>query len=285
MKEGLKMIITIVGLGLIGGSMARRLRGFNNAVIRAYDKNPNTLTLVKKDGVADEFYTDSSEAVKDADLVILCLYPELNVKFIKENAGFLKPGCVITDVSGVKEYVCEEIMKVIPEGVNFVGGHPMAGRETSGYESSTDTLFNNASYLVVPVKNSKPESVALIRDMASYIGCNRIMTTSAHEHDEIIAYTSQLMHVVAVALCNNPIIKRSSSFSAGSLRDCTRVAVINENMWSELFCENKKALADRITEMQQSLEDIKKAVLAEDKEELKDIMRKATDNKMKWLMD
>lgn len=279
------MIITIVGLGLIGGSMARRLRGFNNAVIRAYNRSVAPLTLAKKDGVIDEMYTDPNEAVKDADLIILCLYPELNVNFVKENAQFIKPGCVITDVSGVKEYICNEITKVLPEGADFVGGHPMAGRETSGYESSTDTLFDKASYIVVPVESSKPESIALIRDVATYIGCNRIMTTTPREHDEIIAYTSQLMHVVAVALCNNPMIKRSSSFSAGSLRDCTRVAIINENMWSELFCENKSALVDRITEMQESLEDIKKAVAAEDKEELKEIMRTATSNKIKWLMD
>lgn len=279
------MIITIVGLGLIGGSVARRIRGFKNAVIRGIDKDISTLTLAKRDGAIDEGFTEADAAVRDADFIILCLYPELNVSFVKENIEYIKKGAVITDVSGVKSYVCENIEKILPSDIDFVGGHPMAGRETGGYVSSTDTLFDKASYLITPTKSSRPESVALVREMAQYIGCKSVITTTPKEHDDIIAYTSQLMHVVAVALCMNPMIERSEMFSAGSLRDCTRVAVINEKMWSELFCENSKALSDRITEMQKALEEIKKAVLELDRTELEKIMKRATENKTRWLME
>ena len=138
---------------------------------------------------------------------------------------------------------------------------------------------------MTPTKRTKPESTALIREMAKYIGCKHIVTTTPKEHDAVIAYTSQLMHVVAVALCDNPMIERSTYFSAGSLRDCTRVAVINAGMWSELFVENKEELSKRIDEMQQSLEKIKTAVKNSDRETLEEIMQHATKQKLKWLME
>lgn len=279
------MKVAIIGLGLIGGSIARRLRGFHNCTIAAYNRTAETIMLAKNDGVIDEGSADAKEVFSDADLIILCLYPELNVRFVRENLPYIKSGAVITDVSGVKEYMVDELNKLLPPDVDFVGAHPMAGREVGGYQSSTDTLFNKASFLITPTADNKPESVALIRELAEYIGCKHVVTTTPQEHDAIIAYTSQLMHVVAVALCDNPMIERSTFFSAGSLRDCTRVAVINAQMWSELFVENKTPLAQRITEMQDSLEKIKQAVLKEDRKELEDIMRHATEQKMKWLIE
>ena len=279
------MIVTVVGLGLIGGSVARRLRGFHDCVIRGVDIDRETLVLAQRDGAVHEAYTSGRDAVKGADLVILCLYPERNVSFIRENGMYLKDGAVVTDVSGVKEYVVENIRQYLPENVDFVGAHPMAGRETGGYQSSTDTLFDRASFLITPTPENKPESIALLRELAAHIGCRTVMTTTPREHDEIIAYTSQLMHVVAVALCDNPMIERSASFSAGSLRDCTRVAIINAQMWSELFCENHEALADRIEEMQESLEKIKQAVKNCDRAALEEIMTQATEKKIKYLME
>ena len=145
-------------------------------------------------------------------------------------------------------------------------------------------MFDNAPYIVTPDKNSKPENVQLVRDMAKHIGCRVVVTTTPDEHDSIIAYTSQLMHIVAVALCNNPLLERSESFAGGSLQDCTRIAVINEKMWSELFVENKEHLAERITEFQDCLETIKQATLRGDRGELEEIMKFATEQKLKWLM-
>lgn len=279
------MRIAIIGLGLIGGSLARRLHGFHNAEVVAYNRTPQTLVVAKNDGSIDEGYTTPGEAMDGADLIIMCLYPKLNVDFIKDNLDHIKPGAVITDVTGIKSYIIRELEGILPESVDFVGSHPMAGREVGGYQSSTDTLFNKASWIITPTKRNKPESVALIRELADYVGCRCVMSTTPEEHDEIIAYTSQLMHVVAVALCDNPMIERSASFSAGSLRDCTRVAVINAEMWSELFVENKDALSKRIREMQASLEKIAVAVENGDRDELEDIMKKATSRKIKWLME
>ena len=261
----------IVGLGLIGGSVARRLRGFHNTYITGIDKDKRTLQLAITDGVIDEGFSQNIDAVKNADFIILCLYPQANIDFMKENVKYLKNGAVITDVSGVKGYMVEELSKILPDYADYVGGHPMAGREVGGYQSSTDTLFDRASFLITPTDENKPESIALVRDMAEYIGCAHVVTTTPSEHDAMIAYTSQLMHVVAVALCDNPILERSAFFSAGSLRDCTRVANINETMWSELFLENKKELSKRISEMQDSLERMRLAIEDNNAEALKEL--------------
>lgn len=279
------MKIAIIGLGLIGGSIARRLRGFHNCTITAYNRTAETLLLAKQDGAIDEGFSDPGEAMEDADLIILCLYPQLNVDMVRGNLSHIKPGAVITDVSGVKGFMVDELSKILPDDVDFIGAHPMAGREVGGYKSSTDTLFNKASFIITPTKDNKPENVALIRELAEYIGCKHVVTTTPDEHDAVIAYTSQLMHIVAVALCDNPMIERSRFFSAGSLRDCTRVAIINAEMWSELFVENKDALVDRIHEMQDSLAKIAEAVENSDRTKLEEIMKHATAQKMKWLMN
>ena len=277
------MKISIIGLGLIGGSIARRLRGFHECRIAAYNRTEEILRLAEQDGVIDEAFSNPGDAMDGADLIILCLYPQLNVDMVKNNISRIKKGAVITDVSGVKTFMVRELKKILPEGIDFIGAHPMAGREVGGYKSSTDTLFNNASFLITPTKDNKPENIALVREMAEYIGCKHIVATTPEEHDEIIAYTSQLMHVVAVALCDNPMIERSTFFSAGSLRDCTRVAKINEVMWSELFVENKDALVKRIREMEASLEKMAVAVENGDRNELENIMRHACAQKLKWL--
>lgn len=277
------MKTAILGLGLIGGSVARRLRGFHNCKISAYNRSIESLNTALRDGVIDEGCQNPADAIRDADLIILCLYPQLNVDIIKNNAEYLKKGAVITDVSGVKGFMIKELAKILPDDVDFVGAHPMAGREVGGYKSSTDTLFDKASFIITPTERNKPESVALIRELAEYIGCANVVTTTPEEHDAIIAYTSQLMHVVAVALCDNPMIERSTFFSAGSLRDCTRVAKINEVMWSELFLENKTELVKRIREMEASLEKIANAINNGDRAELEKIMKHACEQKIKWL--
>ncbi|MEE0944785.1 MAG: prephenate dehydrogenase [Clostridia bacterium] len=279
------MVVTVVGLGLIGGSMVRRLRGFMDAKIYGVDIDTEALRLAESDGVIDKGFTDGKSIVGESDLIVLCLYPKKNVEFVKQNAHLFKTGAVITDVSGVKGYVLDGINGCLPEGVEFIGGHPMAGRETGGYKSSTDTLFDGASYLITPSKNNSARAVALVRSLADYIGCRYVVTTSPEEHDAMIAYTSQLMHVVAVALCDNPLLERSASFSAGSLRDCTRVALINADMWSELFLENSKALCERIDEFKESLDAIKSATETGDREELKNILARASERKQKWLSE
>lgn len=282
--ENKNMDMMVVGLGLIGGSIARRLRGFRAGRILGVDRDAQTRRLALSDGVVDEAYADGAQ-IGRADLILLCLYPQANIEFVRANRDRIKAGAVLTDVSGVKGYVLREMEEILPPGADFVGGHPMAGREVGGYQSSTDTLFEGASYLITPTKRNKPENVALVRELAAYIGCKHVVATTPEEHDAVVAYTSQLMHVVAVALCNNPMIERSAFFSAGSLRDCTRVAVINETMWSELFLENREQLAARIAEMQAGLQEIADALAAGDRDGLEQIMRRASAQKLKWLME
>lgn len=277
------MRIAIIGLGLIGGSLARRLRGFHDCTITAYNRTKESLDLAIADGVIDEAFSVPGDAMENADLIIMCLYPQLNVDFVRDNISRIKSGAIITDVTGVKGFIINEMKKILPEDVEFLGGHPMAGREVGSYKNSTDTLFDNAPYILTPDRDTKPQTLELLREMAKYIGCRVVVTTSPDEHDSIIAYTSQLMHIVAVALCVNPLLERSESFAGGSLQDCTRIAVINEKMWSELFVENKEHLAERITEFQDTLEEIKQATLNGDRNTLEQIMRHATEQKLKWL--
>lgn len=279
------MIISVIGLGLIGGSIARRLRSFHNAVIYGVDTDTQTLALARADGVVDRTFTDGDIAAAESDMIILCLYPQLNVDFIKKYSDKFKSGALLTDVSGVKGFIIDSIDGILPDDVEFIGGHPMAGRETGGYKSSTDTLFNGSSYLITPTRKNSAEKIALVREMAEHIGCRHVITTTPEEHDTMIAYTSQLMHVVAVALCDNPLIERSAYFSAGSLRDCTRVALINADMWSELFLENSKALSAQIAETENSLAAIRSAIDNGDRNALIEIMTKARSQKQKWLTE
>lgn len=276
------MKITIVGLGLIGGSLAKALRGFKNAKICGCDTDPSVLERALGEGVIDE--AAQGEAACGADLVILCLYPSACVKFVSDNAAYFKNGAVVTDTAGIKGYLTDEITALLPEGADFVGGHPMAGREKGGYDNSDAGLFGGAAYLVVPGK-AREESVRLVEEMAEYIGCRRSVRCDTQTHDDMIAYTSQLMHVVAAALCDSPYLKRSADFSAGSLRDCTRVALINAPMWSELFCENADALCARIEEFEESLDKLKTAIREKDFDGLCGLLAAARENKLSYLAE
>lgn len=276
------MRTAIVGLGLIGGSIAKALRGFENTEIIGIDTSCSVLERAKKEKVIDLGDT-GGELIGTCDLIILALYPESNVNFIKKYGSLFKKGCVLTDVSGVKQYLYRSLDGVLPPGVDFIGGHPMAGKEKGGYENSDSKLFSGASFIITPNEANKPENVELVRKMARYIGCTRIVEATPQRHDRMIAYTSQLMHVVAVALCDSPLISGAAVFSAGSLRDCTRVADINADMWSELFLENKNELLQCIDEFSESLGKISSALKTENREELREFMSAAAQKKNKWL--
>ncbi len=278
------MNIFIVGLGLIGGSLAKSLKGFKDAKIFGINRTRKYLDMAEKEGVIEKGYTlDESAAIKDADIIILCLYPFLNIEFIRENRQYLKSGAIITDVSGVKSFLEDEMKKILPDDVDFIGGHPMAGKEVTSYEHSTADLFKNSSYLIVPSENSRPENISLCEEMARFAGSARVIRTTAENHDKTIAYTSQLMHVLSVAICNMPAIETAAGFSGGSLNDMTRIANINETLWSELFLENAPALIDSISDMQTALDNIKTAIEKNDKDALCDIMISARENKFRCL--
>ena len=239
-----------------------------------------TLKASEDDGVIVKGYKNADDILADADIVFMCLTPEKTVNFI--NTKKFKSDALVTDVCGVKGYIFENIKNT---DIDFIGGHPMAGREVGGYESSQKTLYNGANYIVVKQETNKKEHVDYLEKIIKHIGCKHITYTTAEDHDEMIAYTSQLMHVVAATLCDNEILDRAESYSAGSLRDCTRVAKLNPDMWSELFVENKDALSEQIRILMYSLMKIDDYIKKGDKESIKKFLENTCKRKKRYLAE
>jgi len=268
------MNIAIVGLGLVGGSVAKSLKGFKNANVFGIDTNEKTLEKAKADEVIEDGFTSANNILDKIDLTIICVYPQALVKFINENANLFKPGSIVLDMAGVKEYVMEAAKESgITEKVNFIGGHPMAGREVGGYENSLDTLFKGSGFLIVPDENATTESVETVKDALKFMGFTSIKVTTAREHDETIAFTSQILHVIAVALSKNEYYYSDKAFKGGSFRDYTRIALINESLWSETLMENRKYLLKRIDEFEEEIRIIKQVLLDGDKLTLRNILK------------
>ncbi len=280
MEESGFFKIAVIGLGIIGGSMAYALHGFKNATISGCDTNSETRRKALNSGAVDEVFESPAPAIKDADLVVLCVYPELITKIVSENASYFKKGAVITDVCGVKTKLAREMKKVLPKGTTYVGGHPMAGKETDGFDSATPELFGMCGFIITPIEGSTPEAVDLVTRMARYIGATRITLATPEEHDSVIAYTSDLMHVSAAALCLDYNRKMNRAYTAGAFRDCTRIANINPQLWSQLFLENKEFLLQELDTYINSLERIRSAITYDDKDAIEEMLSKVRENKL-----
>jgi prephenate dehydrogenase len=264
------MKITIVGLGLIGGSLAKHIKKHTDYTVCGLDTNPETIKMALSQGAIDRAVND----VSDADITFVCLYPEQTVKFILENKEKFKKASVVADVCGVKRYITDRTDKPLFEsGVHFVGTHPMAGREFSGFEYSSDNLFDTASFIITPAEYSSAKAVNLIEDLASAIGFAKTVRATPNEHDDIIAFTSQLAHIVSSAYIKSPTHTRQLGFSAGSYLDLTRVAKLNEDMWTPLFLANSGALSHEIGEIISHLTDYKNAIDNGNSSELHDLLR------------
>ncbi len=272
--------IAIIGLGIIGGSMAYALNGFKGAAIHGCDINPETRRKALKSGTVHRVSEDAKEAIRDADLVILCTYPDMIVNIISENRPYFKQGAVITDVCGVKTELAKNIEKNLPTACQYVGGHPMAGKETHGFDNAAPELFGMCGFIITPSDSSTPDGIELIRKMAQYIGATRIWVASAEEHDSVIAYTSDLMHVSASALCLDYNPKMNRAYTAGAFRDCTRIANINPELWSELFLENRTFLLEELETYIASLERFKTAIEQKNGGELIELLTKVRKNKL-----
>ncbi len=272
--------ILIVGLGLIGGSLAKALADFPESCVYGIDIDEKTLSMAEVDGAIKKGYTEPNDILKDMDVVFLCLTPKMTVDFINTNK--FKKGALVTDVCGVKGYIFKNITN---SDIDFIGGHPMAGRECGGYENSLKTLYNDANYIIVRKDSNKEENIEYLEKIIKHIGCKHITYTSIDEHDEMIAYTSQLMHVVAATLCDNQILDRAEAFSAGSLRDCTRVAKLNPDMWSELFVENKDALSLQIKIFTDSLKKIDEMIKNADIDGIRKFLENTSNRKLRYLAE
>lgn len=279
-----KISIAIVGLGLIGGSFGKALRKLDPKAIYGIDSNANTIEEALKLGIIDEGSTDGSDIIEKAELIILAVYPEDSIRFVRKNASRFKSGSIITDVCGVKQALIEEINLILPKGVEFVGGHPMAGKESSGIQNAAEELFKDTNYIITPHRLSSEENLQLIERIAYAIGCKSVIRVSPDHHDKIISFTSQLPHVLAVALMNSDNVSETTgSFIGGSFRDATRVADINSKLWLQLFIMNSARLSEEIERFEASLLELKSAIKAGDIDSLELMMKKAEQERKKLI--
>jgi len=273
--------IGIVGLGLMGASMAMALEGFKSARIVGTDIDQVICSRAIDDGVVREATTDPGRVFEQSDLLIFCVYGHHVPGLLEAHAKHLKPGCVVSEIYGVKGPLYEKLMPLIPESASFVGAHPMAGKERDGYENAEAGLYRGSGFIIVPTARSTPEGVALLRALAEHIGAVRIAVAGPQEHDALIAYTSDLMHSAAAALCLRPHPGFHPAFTAGAFRDCTRVADINAGAWTELLMDNRQNTADALGRYIEDLRAMQEALVNEDREALQALLQTAGENKRK----
>ena len=270
--------VAIIGLGLIGASMAKTIRARTGCRVLGTDRDEAVVQKALLCHAIDAKATN--EALAGTDLVFLCLYPAAALTFAQEHGDALK-GAVVCDVSGIKRWICERMSAVASaNGFTFVGVHPMAGKERSGFDASDSALFQGASFLMVPC--DAPVSVQrYLADFASLLGFGRTVVTTPEEHDRMIAFTSQLPHVLACAYVQSPCCPKHNGFSAGSYRDVSRVARINETLWTELFLENREPLCQELDLLIENISAIRDAAKSGDAETLRTLLRKSREIKEK----
>ena len=271
--------ILIVGLGLLGGSYARALKRFGFH-ISAITLEQSAIDFAVRDGMIDEGSTELDEKIiGEADLVIFALYPHIFVDWIRQNQHLLKSGALITDVTGVKRSIVYQIQEMLRGDVEFVAAHPMAGREVSGVENSTDKMFVGANYIVTPTEKNTPEAIQTCMELGKLLGFSNVTTLSPEEHDEMIGFLSQLTHCIAITLmtCNDK--ENMEKFTGDSFRDLTRIARINDLMWSELFVANKDVLLDQMNLFLDKFQELKTMLETEDIDGMRAMMRHSTERR------
>ena len=270
------LTFAIVGLGLIGGSYAKALRNLKVRKILGMDISHGIARACLNANMIDEVIEADGSNLKEADVIICSVYPEAIVGFVRQNVQNFAEGMLMTDATGVKGTMPHDIQALLPESCEFISGHPMAGRQGSGLGMSDASIFNNSNYIIVPTEKNTPEAVRWLEEFAKALGCARSVKVSTEDHDKIIAYTSDLPHITAVALVNSASYNENTQyFIAGGFRDATRVADINPDLWSDLFLSNRANVIAEIENYQNQLERWKKAIEDNDRETLKEIMREA----------
>lgn len=265
--------ILIVGLGLLGGSYGKALRryGFHVAAIT---RSPSSIDYALANGIIDEGTTAiDEELIKKADLVIFALYPHIFVEWIADNQQLFKPGTLITDVTGVKTSVVYQIQDMLREDVEFIAAHPMAGKEVYGVENSDPKIFNGANYIVTPTAKNTKEAIETCKELGLLLGFNHIAELSPEEHDKMIGFLSQLTHIIAVSLmtCNNQ--ENLQEFTGDSFRDLTRIARINDLMWSELFLANKQPLLEQMDLFSKQFAAFREMIVNDDVDGMRALMK------------
>lgn len=274
--------ILIVGLGLLGGcyAMALKKQGFS---VFAITLSQEDVDYALENGIIDKGTTKvDEEIIAESDIIVFALYPNVFKKWIEENAHLIKSGTVITDVTGVKECIVYDIQSRLPKGVEFISAHPMAGREVGGVQNSDDKIFKNANYIVVPTESNTQNAIELCKSLGETLGFAKISVLSPEEHDKMIAFLSQLTHCIAVSLMcandNEDLVK----YTGDSFRDLTRIANINDEMWSELFLLNRDALLSEMDAYRETFDKLYATIKNGNREEMRDMMRTSSVRRRKF---
>lgn len=264
--------IAVIGLGIMGGSVIKALKKAENYYVIGYNRTSSVSKQAFDDGFLDEIWDGVSPL--NSDITILAVNPEVTYKLLKTLPQLLKEGSILTDICGIKEKVVRMGEESCSEyKIRFVGGHPMAGRERSGYEFSTEEIFFNRSYIFTETDNTDKNAVKELSQMALDMGCADVTITTPAYHDKMIAYTSQLPHILAGAYMNSPTSATHRGYSAGSYHDVSRVASVDEKLWTELFLANRENLLYEIDILIRNLQDYRTAVAADDAAKLSGIIK------------
>ena len=274
------MKITIVGLGVIGGSFAMAFKAAGFEDVYAIDLNQESIVKAKNMGIIKDGSDNAKEFLEISDLVIICIYPRIIKNFMMENRNNFKDGAIVTDVAGIKGSLIKELDDIIPDNVDFIFGHPMAGQESKGIDHASAKCYKGANYLLVDTERNDDDNVLLLQSIIYRLGFKRIIRISSDFHDQIIAFTSHLPHVMAVSLINSDVEARNTEiYMGGSYRDATRVADINEDLWTELFLGNKENLLEVIDDFMAEMSRFRDDLAKGDKVALNKRLKRATKRK------
>ena len=271
------MNITIVGLGVIGGSFAMAFKEAGFEDIYAVDLNKESIEKAKNMGIIKDGSDNAKQFLEIADLVIICIYPRIIKDFMMENRNNFKDGAIVTDVAGIKGTLIKQLDDIIADNIDFIFGHPMAGRENKGIDHATAECYKGANYLLIDTERNDDDNVLLLQAIIYKLGFKRIIRISSGFHDQIIAFTSHLPHVMAVSLINSDVEARNTEiYMGGSYRDATRVADINEDLWTELFLGNKENLLEVIDDFMAEMGRFREDLAKGDRVSLNKRLKRAT---------
>ena len=274
-----KSNILIVGLGLIGGSYAKALTrlGFH---VTALARRQETIDYAVAHGIIAEGAVGvDAGLIGSADAVIFALYPGVFKDWIRDNQQLLRPGAMLTDVTGVKRCIVYDIQAMLRPDVEFIAAHPMAGKEVYGVENSDDRIFHEANYIVTPTDRNTPEAIEWCKSLGRILGFRKVSVLSPEEHDEMIGFLSQLTHCIAVSLMTCKENRHLVDYTGDSFRDLTRIARINEDMWSELFLLNRDELLAQMDQFEKEFHELRDMLADGDVEGMKEKMRLSTQRR------
>lgn len=273
------MNIGIIGLGLMGASFAKRLSPQKDKTIYGIDQNKQTIQTALELNIIKEGSTDPDKLIKKCNLIILALYPTMIKPWIVENQRYLESGTILMDISGVKTNIVEPVQAILREDLELISIHPMCGRESRGIDFAQADIFDNANYIIVPTDKNTPKAIKAAKQLGKDLRVKNISILSCEEHDRMIGFLSQLTHVIAVSLMNTHDNSHLVEYTGDSFRDLTRIATINEDLWSELFLLNKDILLDEIDQFLDATKHFRDSLEKEDIDEMKRLFIQSTNRR------